>query len=322
MASIDIDYLGRIVVRLIERVPLFKGLTQAELLSFLNGSRLEEVGAGEMVFREGDSSSSIFVILRGSVEVTLDINEDVGATVCILEAGECFGEMALADKLSRSASVKTREKTLLCVLSVASVDGAPEVARIIYANLATTLAKRCIVREARLAKYLRARCQQECVQLIVASATPPMAPLDSCVLDELMQIGRGKSVNAGQQLVKTGTTGQSLYVLLEGEAEVSRGAGAQRQQLALLGRGACFGEIGFLHGDHGRIAEVTATADSQLLRIDVNDLGKARQLVLPLYQYLARKLSVRLRGLNQVYAQLANAECFSDCPYRTETACA
>jgi CRP-like cAMP-binding protein len=132
MASIDTEYLGRIVARLIERVPLFKGLTQAALLAFLNSSRLEEVGAGGTVFREGDRSSSIFVILRGSVEATRDIYENVGATVCVLEAGACFGEMALADRLPRSASVKARENSLLCALSVDAINDVPEVAKVIY----------------------------------------------------------------------------------------------------------------------------------------------------------------------------------------------
>ena len=318
MASVDLEFLGRIVARLIERVSLFKGLTQAELLQHLARARMEEVAAGDVVMREGESSAAVFVILRGSVEVARDANDKMSAPIGILGAGECFGEMALVDRLPRSASVTAREKTLLCVLPAQSLAESTNVAWLLYANLAATLAQRCDALESRLAGHLQAHCRDECLPLIVASAAPPVESLDARTLDELEKLGRVQVVAAGQQIVKSGTTGENLYVILEGEAEVSRCTGSERQRLALLGRGHCFGEVGMLRADLGRIADVFAIVDSRVLRIEAKELRKARPGVMPVYQYLARMLSVRLRGFNQIYEQLANADCISDCPFRTE----
>lgn len=58
---------------------------------------------GDIIFNEGDKGENMFVIQSGKVRITK--TTDTGdMTIAILNAGELFGEMALFDKLPRSAN--------------------------------------------------------------------------------------------------------------------------------------------------------------------------------------------------------------------------
>ncbi|HMC36449.1 MAG TPA: cyclic nucleotide-binding domain-containing protein [Actinomycetota bacterium] len=67
-------------------------------------------------------------------------------------------------------------------------------------------------------------------------------------------------VRAGKELVREGEFGRHLYVILGGEAIVTRGG----RRLARLGPGDFFGELAFLDGAP-RSATVTARTDLQVM---------------------------------------------------------
>ncbi len=60
---------------------------------------------GEVIFKEGDRGEEMFVIQSGRVKITKTTSSG-DMEIAILESGEIFGEMALFDKLSRSATAK------------------------------------------------------------------------------------------------------------------------------------------------------------------------------------------------------------------------
>jgi NADH dehydrogenase len=74
---------------------------------------------GEIVFDEGDTGDSLFMILSGQVEVLKRIGEQL-QVIGTLQAGEYFGEMALLGRLPRSAS--TRALTALDLLVLPGSD--------------------------------------------------------------------------------------------------------------------------------------------------------------------------------------------------------
>ncbi|WP_313054915.1 cyclic nucleotide-binding domain-containing protein [Pseudomonas lopnurensis] len=73
-------------------------------------------------------------------------------------------------------------------------------------------------------------------------------------------------VPAGRTLLQEGEAGDCCYFLKSGRAEVARGAGADRQRLAELGPGACFGEEALLE-DRPRNASVSMIEDGCVLRL-------------------------------------------------------
>ena len=74
----------------------------------LNNLHRETYPAGEIIFREGDSGDSAYLIEEGSVEVSVSStqNSHIGK-------GELFGEIALIDQQPRTATVRAIEKTTL-----------------------------------------------------------------------------------------------------------------------------------------------------------------------------------------------------------------
>ena len=67
-----------------------------------------EVAAGEYIFREGDQSSEMYVVLDGQVDII--IGDKIVETV---DPGGIFGEMAIIGPAPRSASAVARFDTKL-----------------------------------------------------------------------------------------------------------------------------------------------------------------------------------------------------------------
>ena len=62
-----------------------------------------EFGVNDVIFEEGSTGRELFVVLDGKVEIA-KINGAAKTTIVMLGKGEFFGEMAVIDGSSRSAS--------------------------------------------------------------------------------------------------------------------------------------------------------------------------------------------------------------------------
>lgn len=313
MAEANINLSG-IVARLIERVPLFKGLTQAELLQFLSSSSQLSFRKDETIFGEGEHSQSMYVILRGSVELLRKASIDNPSDpIGVLGAGDCFGEMALADALPRSAAAVARSDATLVAFSEGQLANTDRMDRIVFENLATVLAARFSALEERIAPYLQPNCMKHCLPMMVDNAMYSVPSLDARQMVVLNQVGRLQTLPAGQAAIRKGTTGQSLYLVVDGELVLSRSDNAEEEYECRLGPGQCCGEIGFLIKEVRRSYGVVASKESRVLRIDSVEFEKLPKLATVLYRYLAKALSIRLRGLNHLYAQIMLSGCQRHC---------
>ena len=79
------------------------------------GARQAHYEPGEVVFDEGDSGDSLYMILSGEVEVSKLLGEQP-QVIGTLQAGEYFGEMALLGRQPRSASTRALTSLDLLVL--------------------------------------------------------------------------------------------------------------------------------------------------------------------------------------------------------------
>jgi CRP-like cAMP-binding protein len=73
---------------------------------FRNALKTSVRPGGTTIFREGDQGHSMFAIKRGRVAITV-----AGNTVDVLAEEEIFGEMALLEHATRTATVVTPEET-------------------------------------------------------------------------------------------------------------------------------------------------------------------------------------------------------------------
>lgn len=94
-------------------------------------------------------------------------------------------------------------------------------------------------------------------------------------LEQLAKACEEMSLPAGQVVVAEGDQADALYVLVDGQVEVSaRGEGSRRRHLRTMGPRSYFGEIGILRGVP-RTATVQTTEPSTLWRISADDFQAA-----------------------------------------------
>jgi len=89
---------------------------EINLLSAL--SREKRFRPGEEIFREGDPGDVMYVVLEGKVRISKQISGVGEEALGILERGDYFGEMALIDRLPRSADAKAHDGQGAVVLSI------------------------------------------------------------------------------------------------------------------------------------------------------------------------------------------------------------
>lgn len=98
------------IINFLLEAPMFGDLDPTELSQIVQIMQVRKLRAGQMVFREGDPGDAWYVLYEGEVEVVKDsIDRRV---ITVLSPRACFGEMAILDGSTRSASVRaTAEAT-------------------------------------------------------------------------------------------------------------------------------------------------------------------------------------------------------------------
>jgi CRP/FNR family cyclic AMP-dependent transcriptional regulator len=87
-------------IELLQRVPLFKGLSEKQLRNLSSEFTERQFTEGQELTAEGAGGAGFFVIESGTAEVTVE-----GETRGTLGAGEYFGEIALIDGGTRTATI-------------------------------------------------------------------------------------------------------------------------------------------------------------------------------------------------------------------------
>ena len=100
----------------IRRVALFSELGNGELETLSHSFSPRNHAAGSQVIRESEPGDLFFVILRGEVKVFVDSPDGREVVLSHLQAGDFFGEMALLENDTRSASVTAMTDCELAVL--------------------------------------------------------------------------------------------------------------------------------------------------------------------------------------------------------------
>src|SRR5690606_33645815 len=77
---------------------------------------------GTYIFREGDHSNCMYVVLQGDMEVLKKSKGGTDTRVAVLGPGDWFGEMAVIDVQARSASVMTASPGRLIKISAPDLD--------------------------------------------------------------------------------------------------------------------------------------------------------------------------------------------------------
>ena len=88
---------------ILKKVPLFEGLTHAQIQKVANLAQVRSYEGSAPIFREGDPGQEMYVITEGRVRISKMIPGAGEEALAILEKGQYFGEMAVIEDTPRSA---------------------------------------------------------------------------------------------------------------------------------------------------------------------------------------------------------------------------
>lgn len=206
--------------------PLFSDLEPADFESILPLCACRPVGEGEAVIEQGSEGTSLFVVARGQMRVTLTRANGEQVPLATLRSGAFFGEMALLTHSPRAAGVSAESPALLLELGrdglEALAERNPKVAGV-------------------LAKYTRDRLLRNLV-----ATCPLFLPLDPERRERLVELFESRLYRPGERVLSEGEPSDGLFVVLSGAVRVSKREQGETLALAELGPGQIFGEISLI----------------------------------------------------------------------------
>ena len=88
---------------------------------------------GQVIFKEGEQGSEMFIIIQGEVEIRKRTSMETARTLSTFKPGDVFGEMAIIEKKPRSATaIATKASRMLVMnepLFLAMIERNPDFAR-------------------------------------------------------------------------------------------------------------------------------------------------------------------------------------------------
>jgi CRP-like cAMP-binding protein len=103
-------------IALLRTVPLFSTLADEDVVQVAAVTVPRSFGAGEVVFREGDRSDTCYVVRSGRARAVREHQGGRTITLATFGAGDIFGELAMFEDESRSATVEALEETEACAI--------------------------------------------------------------------------------------------------------------------------------------------------------------------------------------------------------------
>jgi len=225
-------------------IPILSDLPPDLFGGLLSTVRLIRLEPGRSLLREGENAETFYMLAHGKVKIYK--SDPMGRQVEIAQLGEgsILGEMALLTASPRTASVQSIESSDLLEFSKA------DLARI---------SEESIQIEAALDRFTRERLISN-----LLATNPLFAPFDRKQRYELLSRFTVHEVVPGTVLVKQGSTGKGLFVILYGEVEVDKDDSGEHVLLATLKAGDVFGEISLIK-DQPTTATVKALRHSTVL---------------------------------------------------------
>lgn len=229
----------------VPRVPLFSDFTEPEFHHVVGLVSSRKIGAGEMLFSEGERGDSIFFISEGSAEVVCGAGGPVERTLATLDEGAVFGEFGFFSGSRRSAGVRAAGELTVLELKRADLEEAirahPRVKDVLF-------------------NFYKERVADRLMALSGLFA-PLSADERKAVLDGAGEVG----FTAGSRVLEEGEPGGEMYLIISGSAEVSvRDRDGKVVEVSALSEGDFFGEVA-LATNRPRVASVTAKTDLRLV---------------------------------------------------------
>lgn len=224
-------------------LPFFRSLEPQLATYLLQKAGRYQMPAQTRLIQSGNRDRDLFIMLQGQAAIYRVADAKHRQMISVLGAGSIFGERGFLLNQPRSADVITLQKS-----EVLRIPHLPEFDQLIKTEKAQSLQQRFWV-----------------LQALQSSPFFKNLPTDS--LDNLIFSGRLCQAPENQILFKEGQSGNTCYILVQGNVVISQ----KGKNINVLNQGACFGEISLLMSGGQRTATVTTQQNSVFLEIQQND---------------------------------------------------
>ena len=168
--------MGEEPLDLLSRVPLFAELSPSELERIASVAIPRSFPRAVRVFHEGDHSDACYIVRSGDLRVTREHPDGRAIALATLGPGDFFGELAMFDGGTRSASVETLSDADLLALPASDVRRVVSEHGDIAAKLIVAIARRLRETNERVARQsfqtVPSRVAGVLSQLIAEEAMP------------------------------------------------------------------------------------------------------------------------------------------------------
>jgi len=112
--------MNKTLVELLHSIDILSSLTNPELEFLYTHMKVEDYNEGEALFNEGDTGEHMYIILSGSVSISVNTPDGENLEIAEISEGNFFGEMSIFDRVVRSATCSPKCYTK--VLSLGASD--------------------------------------------------------------------------------------------------------------------------------------------------------------------------------------------------------
>jgi ATP-binding cassette subfamily B protein len=231
----------------------------------------EHYDFGDLIVKQDEPADSFYVLTRGRARALKIKSDGEEIPLGVLKPGDSFGEAALAEGGTRSATVRC--STAVDALRIDRTDFLDLVRRVpeLKHYVETTGRNRAL--------------QSFLYQFSNFGRLP--APVLRSMIDNLKPAGFAK----GSLIIREGDDAGPLYVIEKGRARAFAGVDGGQRNLAFYREGDFFGELSILNGSP-RAASVEAFSDCQLLALDPKSVRDLRRRFPEFDKLLSERLAL------------------------------
>jgi ATP-binding cassette subfamily B protein len=256
---------------IVRRTSAFRFLTDEHFAALEPLLQEESYDFGDVIVKQDDPADSFYILTSGRARALKVKSDGEEIPLGVLKPGDAFGEAALMDGGTRSATVR-------CSTAV-------EVLRI-DREAFLELVERVPEMKHYIEMTGRNRALQSFLYQFSNFGRLPAQALRN-VIEKLTPVGVAK----GDLIIKQGDKAGPMYVIEKGRARAFIGVNGTEKNLAFYREGDFFGELSILNGSP-RAASVEAFTDCQLLALEPKSVQELRTRFPEFEKLLGERLAI------------------------------
>ena len=109
-----------VLKELLSKIEIFQDLKPRELDILVSRMSKKDFPKGKIIFREGEEGTEMYIVLSGSIGISVQLPDKNELPLAQIHAGNFFGEMSIIEQAPRSATCRTLEDSVVLTLDARS----------------------------------------------------------------------------------------------------------------------------------------------------------------------------------------------------------